>query len=307
MSALTTGSGGVPSVPAWDGCDLADLLKLERTGPGAFRSLIGDPNVHDRAYGGQILAQALLAAARTVAEERAFTTLQFLFLQGALHDHAIDFDVEALQDGKRFSSRHVRGTQAGGRTVLDAQVSFALPMDAPTHSIAPGRQFGAEDPERLPEVAELPAAWNEELSNSCGYRFWVKDAIDFRLGAPAGIHLGLQEPRLRFWLRLKHRLADDPHLHAAAFAYLSDWWLNYPAMGAHVDTLVKSARGLYVASLNHAIWLHRALRADEWLHFDVISPSAGEGRGLSIARVHDRAGRLVASVTQECLMAPREG
>ena len=63
--------------------------------------------------------------------------------------------------------------------------------------------------------------------------------------------------------------------------------------------------GLYVASLNHAIWLHRPLRADDWLHFDSRSPSAASARGLSVARVHDRAGRLVASATQECLMAPR--
>lgn len=294
-------------LPAWDGRDLAELLALDATGDLHFRNRFGDANAHDRAYGGQILAQALLAAARTVAGDRAFTAMQFLFLQGTLHDRAIDFEVESLQDGKRFSSRHVRGTQQGGRTVLDAQVSFALPMDAPAHEIAPPNAFANEDPEQLPRLTELPAAWGADLERACGYRFWTKDAIDFRFAAPpAGLRLDPREPRLRFWVRLKHRLGDDPHLHAAAFAYLSDWWLNFPALGGHVESLLANGRRMYVASLNHAIWLHRALRADEWLHFESISPAAGAGRGLSIARVHDRAGHLVASATQECLMAPRD-
>ena len=93
--------------------------------------------------------------------------------------------------------------------------------------------------------------------------------------------------------------------HAAAFAYLSDWWLNHAAIGGHVQALLDRDESLYVASLHHAIWFHRPLRADEWLHFD--SPSASDGRGLSIAPVHDRTGRVVASATQECLMASTLG
>jgi acyl-CoA thioesterase-2 len=296
------------NVPGWDGQDLGELLDLEAVGPMRFRNRLGDANAHDRAYGGQILGQALLAAARTVPAGRAFATMQFLFLQGTLHAQPIDFAVEALQDGKRFSSRHVRGTQQGGRAVLDAQLSFAVPIDAPAHEVAPVPAFADEDPERLPTVAELPAAWSEELERACGYRFWVKEAIDFRFASPpAGLRLDAHEPRLRYWIRLRHRLGDDPHLHAAAFAYLTDWWFNYPSLGAHVQPLLDAGRRLYVASLNHAIWQHRPLRADAWLHFDLTSPSAAAGRSLTIARVHDRAGRLVASATQESLMAPREG
>ena len=95
--------------------------------------------------------------------------------------------------------------------------------------------------------------------------------------------------------------------HAAAFAYLLDWWLNYAAIGGHVQALLDRDESLYVASLHHAIWYHRPLRADEWLHFDCTSPSASDGRGLSIAPVHDRTGRVVASATQECLMASTLG
>ena len=292
------------AVPAWAGRDLTELLALDDDGPMRFRSRCGDANAHGRAYGGQILAQALMAAARTVDAGRAPTMMQFLFLQGTQWDQAIRFDVTALQDGKRFSSRHVRGTQGSARVVLDAQVTFAIAMPAPAHGAPPAFAAG-EDPERLPSLADLPESWGDNVERALGYSFDVKDVVDFRLAdAPQGMHLDETLPRLRFWLRLRHTLPDDAAVHAAAFAYLSDWWLNYPASGAHLRGLEGGA-GLYVASLNHALWLHRALRADEWLHFDSVSPAAASGRGLSVARVHDRAGVLVASATQECLMAPR--
>jgi acyl-CoA thioesterase II len=96
-------------------------------------------------------------------------------------------------------------------------------------------------------------------------------------------------------------LPDDPCFHAAAFAYLSDWWLNFSALGLHLRDL--NGRQLYISSLNHALWLHRPVRADQWLHVDCTSPCAQAGRGLSIGAVHDAQGRQLASMTQECLMA----
>lgn len=293
----------VQPVPAWDGRDLRDLLALERLAPGRFRSCCGDANANQRAYGGQILAQALAAAARTVPEGRHASAMQFLFLQGTRHDEAVTFDVTTLQDGKRFSSRHVRGSQAGNRIVLDAQVSFAVPMDAPAHEAAPREPLG--DPELLPPVDELPAHWGASICRAFGYELAVRRVLDFRLpDPPEALRLDAAEPRLRFWVRTRAALPDHPHLHAAAFAYLSDWWLNYPAMGSHQEEAIEGG-GLYVASLNHAIWFHQPLRADRWLHFDSASPAAANGRGLCVARVHDRQGRLVASATQECVMGLR--
>lgn len=129
--------------------------------------------------------------------------------------------------------------------------------------------------------------------------------MDFRVNdPPERLELDAAEPCLRFWLRAKAALPDDPHLHAAAFAYLSDWWMNYPALGAHQRETI-AAGGLYVATLNHCIWLHGPIRADDWLHFESISPAAGSGRVLCVAWVHDRSGKLVASVTQECVMGTR--
>jgi len=291
------------SIPVWDGVGLADLLALDAIAPSTFRTRCGDANAHGRAFGGQILGQALMAAARTAPEGRLCTAMQFMFLQGTLWDEALDLHVTALQDGKRFASRHVRGMQRGNRMVLDAQVSFAVPIESPAHGAAP--RVALEDPESLAPVSELPPEWNDSVRRAVGYEIRVKPVLDFRFAhPPPALRLSLPEPRLRFWVRVRERLPDDPALHAAALAYLSDWWLNFPAIGGH-QAEAEARGGLYVASLNHAIWLHQPMRADEWLHFDSVSPAAGSGRGLSIARVHDRQGWLVASATQECLMVPR--
>jgi acyl-CoA thioesterase-2 len=218
----------------------------------------------------------------------------------------IDYEVATLQDGKRFSSRHVRGSQRGGRIVCDANVSFATAIDSPEHMAPAARDCGLDkDPESLPELSDIVVLEVAVIERTLAYGFRSHAAIDFR--APFVDDLlrpDRSQPRVRFWTRIRRRLADDPSLHAAAFAYLSDYWINFAACIAEVRPIAEAGVELYVASLNHAIWWHRPLRADEWLLFDCVSPSGVTGRGLSIARIYDRVGRLVASATQECLLAP---
>lgn len=292
------------SVGTWDGRSLIDLLALQALEPLHLRTLCGDANANGRAYGGQLLGQAVMAAAHTVPPGRPATAMQFMFLQGAIWDEAIDIRVTPLQDGKRFASRHVRGDQSG-RMVFDAQLSFAPHVPAPAHGRAPADFAQLPDPESELSIANVPADWSEIVRKAFGYALIAKEVVDLRfIAPPPKLTLSLPDPRVRFWLRLKEHLGDEPNLHAGAFAYLTDWWLNYAALGAHQAEALENG-GLYVASLNHAIWFHRPLRADEWLHFDCISPAAANGRGLTVARISNRAGELVASATQECLMAPR--
>ena len=144
-----------------------------------------------------------------------------------------------------------------------------------------------------------------EIERTLGYLFRSHAAIDFR--APFVDDLlrpDTDQPRVRFWIKMQRRLPDEASLHAAAFAYLSDYWINFAGCIAEVRPIAEAGTEIYVASLNHAIWWHRPLRADDWLLFDCISPSGAIGRGLSIGRIYDRAGRQVASATQECLLAP---
>lgn len=292
-----------PSTPEWDGRDVAALLDLAEVAPGRFRSQRSERNENGRIYGGQLLGQALTAAARTAPGDRPACYLQFLFAAGGLPEQAIDYDVAALQDGKRFTSRNVRGAQAG-RVVCDAGVSFARAFEAPSHGRAAPADSGlARDPDTLPGLAEIDAPEVRDVERMLAYGYREHPAIDLRLpfvddvlrGDPLG-------PRVRFFIRVRRPLSDDPALHAAAFAYISDYWINFAACIAHVRPSAPAK--LYVASLNHAIWLHAAFRADGWLLFDCVSPRAAHGRGLATARIYAQSGEMVPSATQECLLAP---
>ena len=305
MQTALPAAGENPS--EWDGNDIADLLGLTRTSEGSFRTRRAETNEHGRIYGGQILGQALHAASQTVSRDRFASCLQLLFAAGGLPDQTIDFDVAALQDGKRFSARNVRGVQGGSRIVCDASVAFAKAIESPDHAAPAPSDCGLDrNPEACVRLEDIDAAGVHEIERTLSYRFRPHPVIELRAPFVDDLMPGLErdEPRMRFWIRLRQRLVEGPALHAAAFAYLSDYWINFAACIAHVRTTSERGGTLYVASLNHAIWFHRPLRADEWFLFDCLSPSGAFGRGLTVARVYSRAGVLVASATQECLLSP---
>ena len=289
----------VHPLPRWDEHDVDALLTPDLIAPGLWRNRYGDANNNGRSYGGQLLGQAMMAALMDVPADRPPTMMQFLFLQGAMPDRSLDFTVTPLQDGKRFSSRHVRAMQAG-RTVLDAQVTCALPLDAPAHADPTPAPQG-EHPLNLPDFASLDVAFRRDLQRLGGYSEAHKPSVEFRIpDATRQLSAATATERFRFWMKAHGPLADDSRIHAAAFAYISDWWLNFSSLSMHLRDI--GSRKLYISSLNHALWLHRPVRADEWLHVETQSPCAASGRGLSVARFHDLQGRFVASGTQECLM-----
>jgi len=289
-----------PSLSKWNEQDIEVLLTLDAIAPGQWRTRYGDANNNGRSYGGQLLGQAMMAALSDVPLDRAPTMMQFLFMQGAMPDQALDFTVTPLQDGKRFSSRHVRAVQ-GGRMVLDAQVTCALPLDAPAHADHTPAPHG-EHPLELPDFASLDLALRLDLQRLGGYSEDHKPSVEFRIpDAARQLSAATATERFRFWMKVRGPLRDEARIHAAAFAYISDWWLNFSSLSMHLRDI--GSRKLYISSLNHAIWLHQPLRADEWVHVETVSPCAAIGRGLSVARFHDLGGRFVASGTQECLMA----
>ena len=289
------------TLPAWNQGSIEALLALDRTGPDRWRSRHGDPNMNGRSYGGQLLGQAMMAALMDIPAGRPPVMMQFLFLQGAMPHEPIDFQVQVLQEGKRFSSRRVAGTQPGGRTVLDAQVTCAVALEAPEHGEASSAPAG-ERPEDQPQLDDVPAALLDTIKRLGGYSEDRKPSIEFRIpDAVRQMSAATAVPRFRFWMRATQALPDDGRVRAAAFAFMSDWWLNFSGLAAHLAKARE--RRFYISSLNHALWLHLPVRPDEWLHVDARSPVAAGGRALSIARIHDQAGRLVASATQESLIA----
>ena len=239
-------------LPEWDGQDLRALLRLDRVGPQQFRNRYGDPNENGRSYGGQLLGQALMAASADVSPDRCATAMQFLFLQGAMHDQPLDIQVTALQDGKRFSSRHVRGVQPGGRVVLDAHVTFALPSPSPSHTESSTAQ---ESPTTLVRLRDLPQEYTQRLNLLGGYSLVEKACMDFRLADAEVALTALQAPCARFWIRALMQ-THEPRMHEGAFAYLSDFWLNFSSLGSHTQELAVNGRAIYVSSLNHDLVSH---------------------------------------------------
>ncbi|MGO9421413.1 acyl-CoA thioesterase [Roseiarcus sp.] len=292
--------------PEWDGREIGDLLGLAQMSASRFRSQCAETNEHGRVYGGQILGQALSAATETVSKDRFASCLQLVFAAGGLPDQAIDFEVQTLQEGKRFSARNVRGLQGAGRILCDACVTFAKALESPAHEAPPPSDCGLDrNPEDCPALEHIDHPGVRDVERTLNYMYRPHRAIDMRAPFVEDLLPGkYAEPRMRFWIRLRQTLGDGPDLHAAAFAYLSDYWINFAACIAHVSAMAERDARLYVASLNHTIWFHRSLRSDAWLLFDCISPSGAFGRGLATARVFSRAGDLVASAAQECLLAP---
>jgi len=285
----------------WNELDIHHLVALDAVAPGLWRTRHGDSNLNARSYGGQLLGQAMMAGLMDVPDGREATMMQFLFLQGAMPQECVQLQVTTLQEGKRFSSRNVRGSQVNGRLVLDAQVSSAVPMESPTHD-TPSTAPAGERPEDLATLDDVNPLLMRGVRRLGGYSEDRKPSIEFRIPEPERqLAPATMDGRFRFWMRATQALPDEPRIHAAAFAYLSDWWLNFSSLGLHLRGL--GERRLYIASLNHAIWLHRPVRADQWLHVDSTSPASAAGRGLSIGAVHDAQGRSLATITQDCLMA----
>ena len=265
--------------PEWDGRDIGDLIRLARISPSRFRSRRAETNEHGRIYGGQILGQVLSAASETVSGDRFASCLQLVFAAGGLPGQAIDFEVATLQEGKRFSARNVRGLQQAGRILCDASVSFAKALELPAHAAPPPSDCGLDrDPEVCPALEDIDAPGVRDVERTLNYMYRPHRAIDMRAPFVEDLLPATSaEPRMRFWIRLRQPLGDALALHGAAFAYLSDYWINFAACIAHVSAMAERDAKLYVASLNHAIWFHRPLRADSWLLLEA-APSAEVSR-----------------------------
>jgi acyl-CoA thioesterase-2 len=287
---------------AWNPEDVPALLGLEQLGPLHFRNVFHDPNRNGRAFGGQPMAQSLVAAMNTVDPLRLPTVMQVVFLQGVRIDLPVDYKVDVLQDGKRFSSRHVRAQQ-DDVPVLDVNFSFQVPMDSAEH------QYPMVDdvppPESLVPNSDIDPALIERYERTT-YTLSPRPSIDFRFVDPSReLFSPTSLPRLRYWIRIKQQLPDDPRLHFAALTYLSDYRINHAAIGPHWPGITDKDM-LYVASLNHSVWFHMPIHADEWMLVVAEGTRAISGRALTKAAFYSRDGTLIASAAQECLMARRE-
>lgn len=283
----------------WDGRSLHQLLSLQQIGPTLWRASTIDMNSNGRAYGGQTLAQAMVAACETVDGGRLPSAMQLMFLAGVKPETPVDWEVTTLQEGKRFSSRHVRASQ-GDRLVADAQISFGEPSPGLHHQARV--QPICPDPLNALPLSALPPEWRVRTQMVGGYSFKEKNGLEFRLPDPEGqLFAPTGTHRVEFWLRANHATPATPHWRASVLAYLSDWWLNFSSLVGHLDSL-KSSKGLYSASLNHALWFYGDCDPSAWMLFVSESPRTGGSRGLSVANIYSQSLELMVVAAQECLM-----
>jgi acyl-CoA thioesterase II len=259
--------------------ELLQILDLEAIDVNAYRGHHAS-GARGRVFGGQIMAQALMAAGRTVAEERSVHSLHGYFLRRGDSRVPVLFTVDRIRDGRSFSTRRVVAIQRG-EAIFEMSTSFQHSEDGFAHQ---ARRPSLAPPQRVP-AALYGAAFVSFLEN-------YRDVADNTA----------KPPYKRVWFRADGELPDDPLLHACLITYESDSDLLSTARLPH-KPLDRSR--LQRASLDHALWFHRPARADQCLLYDLDSPSAAQARGYSRGELYQVDGTLVASAMQESLMRMR--
>jgi acyl-CoA thioesterase II len=247
-----------------------------------------------RVYGGQVLAQSLVAASRTLPADRIPHSMHGYFLRPGDASKGITFSVDRIHDGRSFSTRRTQAFQEGV-PIFSMIASFQDEDSGVEHQVAMPEDVPA--PESLPDVeAELA-----EL-HPMTKRLFAELPVELR-HVPSPIYVraeGAAKPSQAVWMRTRRELPDDPAVHRAALAYLSDLTIQEAILRAHGVAWARP--GLKVASLDHAMWWHRFGRVDEWILYVQESPSARGGRGLATGRIYSRGGLLLASVAQEIMI-----
>jgi len=284
--------------------DIATLvahLDLEEIELNIFRGASQDIG-SGRVYGGQVLAQALVAAGRTVPPDRLAHSLHSYFILPGDHAASIVYFVERLRDGKSFTTRRVTAIQHG-RAIFEMSASFQQGEPGIEHQT---EMPDVPPPESLQSDVERMRAMMDRLPERAR-AFWTRERpFDWRtIDAGDPLQPKARTPRRYAWFRAAAPLAsDDPLRHQSVLAYASDYSLLGTAMLPHA--LQFTTPGLQAATLDHAMWFHRPFRADEWMLYATESPSASGARGYTRAAVYTRDGRLVASAVQEGLIRLHE-
>lgn len=281
---------------------ILNTLRLTRRGDGSYRCETNLRQLSGRVYGGQVLAQAVLAASDTFenSDDRLVHSQTAAFLRPGKTDIPLDIDVEEVTDGRSFSTRRIFASQEG-HTIFTARDSFQLPQD------------GVEHYDRAPDVP-----WPDELESSVDIfasvdhpaaRFMTStNAIDMR-HVEGDIYLTPNnnvEARTHIWFKTRTPLPEDSSqtLHRAVLAYAADQFMLEPIMAAH--GLCWATPNISLATLDHTSWWHRDVDMSDWILAELHSPSAQGGRGLTLAKFHQH-GQLVATMAQEGMVRIPEG
>ena len=279
--------------------DLLALLELEQLEVNLFRGEsrdIGAPQV----FGGQVLGQALSAAAATV-EARVVHSLHAYFLRRGDCNAPIVYQVDRSLDGHSFANRRVIAIQHG-QQIFNMTASFQAAEPGFDHQIDMPQ---VPPPERLAATVAPPPALLERLPERVRRFFEQPRPFEFRMVQNIDfVHPQTAPPQRQVWFRAVAALPADEMLHRRLLAYVSDFFLLDTATLPHGTSFLQPS--IIMASIDHAMWFHRPLRVDDWLLYAMESPSASGARGFVRASVFARDGRLVASAAQEGLVRTRK-
>jgi acyl-CoA thioesterase-2 len=272
--------------------ELLHLMELESLEVNLFRGEsrdIGTPRV----FGGQVLAQSIIAASRTV-DEGSIHSLHSYFLRAGDAKAPIVYDVDRNRDGRSFKSRRVVAIQHG-RPIFTLAASFQLEQEGLEHQIPMPdvpmpEDLSSESDVREDNIDQVPQLMRRWYTRVGPFDFRPVQRVDLFNPQP-------REPSQDIWFRLREKIDASDLMHRALMAYASDFHLVGTATLPHGVSRVND--DLVMASLDHAMWFHRPVRVDDWLLYSCDSPSSSGGRGLARGLIYDRSGRLVASTIQE--------
>ncbi len=279
--------------------EVVDLLQIEQLEVNLFRGGQPEKSRLKRVFGGQVAGQALMAAQRTILDDKKIHSLHVYFILGGDPSIPIIYDVENVRDGRSFATRRVSARQHG-EVIFYMTASFQREEEGWEHQDVLPPTPGPDEATSMLDLVKYVSpdgaeAWAQEWGG-----FDMRYVGDPR--AEDDPSRALTPVVQRMWFRATDRLPDDPLLHLAAFTYYSDFSLLGASLVPH-GVLISSPK-VQPASLDHVVWFHRPFRVDEWLLYDQTSPSASGARGLSMARVFTQDGTLVATVAQEGLIRP---
>ena len=273
---------------------LVRLLDLEQIEVDIFRGGQAHEPVQ-RVFGGQVAGQALVAAGRTVPDDRPVHSLHAYFLRPGDPSVPIVYEVDRIRNGRSFTTRRVVAIQHG-KAIFNLSASFQLAEDGVEHQTT---MPDVPEPESLTTLTERMAPYADEN----GGWYTRPRPVDIRyVGNPPRIakELGERTQSSRVWMRADGTLPDDPLLHVCAMTFASDMTLLDSTLLSH--GMAWGTGDVLGASVDHAMWFHKPFRADEWWLYDQESPWAGAGRGLARGSIYTRDGQLAVSVVQEGLI-----
>jgi acyl-CoA thioesterase-2 len=276
--------------------ELVSLLTLERLEENLFRGQSRDIGTK-YVFGGQVLGQSLSAAQQTVDTNRAVHSIHAYFLRAGDINAPIVFDVDRSRDGHSFSVRRVTAIQHG-QPILVFAASFQKSEPGLEHQ---SHMPEVPQPEDIPLQEALSTEQMEKLSPKMQRWLSRMGPFEMRPVYPRDeMNPTKRPPYQQVWFRLTQAIGDDVNMHRAMLAYASDFYLLGTTTFPHAISYYQS--NVQMASLDHALWFHRPFRIDDWLLYDLDSPTAQGARGLARGSIYNRNGELIATVAQEGLI-----